>query len=344
MRYFFFSFLLCALLPLPAQAQWYNKIISRLAKKVSPVATSVERVTLQAQGQTQRAHQAVLKLVRHYDAHYGSLDDTFSSAFAIEENTQGVRRIWGVTVQHYALYHPAVWHPNAKRTFPVRLQAAGNRRYYDVVLFSLPNELSSQLTPLKLATTLPQPGERVNSYGYYNNRFQHLYNRLVKEVSPARLVTSYEFSTNQIGACGGPVLNAQDEVVGVHCGSLQNQDKSFVIPTSHILRLLESYDHYNKNKAPLLFNGHKIYELSVNEAVRNVIALRQGKEIEDIPLVPPDITLDPAHLENLLTTSEADQLILFIDRNNFSTNKPTGVLEVNYDIQQNKVISLREIH
>lgn len=324
-----------------AQAQWYKRVLPALTKKMQfpGVSSSIERKTLYAQNQTQLANRATLKLIRNYHPALGSLDDHLSSAFVIEEQMQGTLRLWGVTVQHYQLTRPAVEHPSLPKAFPIQLQAAGQRRYSDVVLFPLPAPLATQVTALKLARTSPHPGEEVSSYGYYNGEFQQLHHRSIKTVTRARLITSYEFpaSVEETGACGGPVLNAQNEVVGVHCGSLANQDNSFAVPVTHIYRLLDAYYHQNKKTEPLFFNGRKIYELTVNQAVSQAVAWQQGREVERIVLHSSSCQLNPAHIEKLFSTAQIDQIVLYVDQTNFTTNKPLPSFKLVYDVKTGKV-------
>ena len=321
---------------LPANAQWYKKALPVLAKKNPFVA--VQRKATQAQQAINPAQQSVLQLIRNYHPHYGSLDDSPSSAFVIEENLQGTPRLWGVTVEHYHLVRPAVWHPSVSQAYPITLQAAGQSRYSDVVLFSLPPELRSKVPPLKLATSLPNPGEELTSYGYYHDDFRHLSHRKVKQVTPARLTTSYEFppSVNKLGACGGPVLNAQNEVVGVHCGSYAPHNNSFAVPVTHIYRLLQAYYQHNQNTEPLLFNGKKIYALKVNQSVRQIISLRAEQEVEIITFFSFDAQLDPAHIENSLSTQEIDKLVFVIDQTDFSTNTRLPSFQLVYDLKTGK--------
>lgn len=325
-----------------AHAQWYKRAFPMLTKKISSsrLGTALERKTLYTHHQTQVAHEATLKLIRDYDPQKGSRDDYLSSAFVIVENIQGTPHKWGVTVQHYDLNtRPAVEYPSLQRVFPIELLAAGQRHYSDVVLFPLPAPLEEKVEALKLAATGPQPGEEVSSYGYYNGGFQELHHRFVEGSSPARLVTSYEFGpfVKEIGACGGPVLNARDEVVGVHCGSLAYQNRSFAVPVAHIYRLLRAYYSQNTYAEPLSFDGHKIYDLKVNQAVRQAIAWRQKEPVQSVVFHSSSCSLDPAHLEKMFSATDIDQIVLYIDQTDFATNEDLPSFQLVYDVKTGKV-------
>ena len=325
-----------------AHAQWYKGAFPALTKKVSSsrLGPALERKTSYAHHQTQLAREASLKLIRDYDPQKGSRDDHLSSAFVIVENIQGTPRKWGVTVQHYDLNtRPAVEHSSLQRAFPIEVLAAGQRRYSDVAIFPLPAPLEEQVSALKLADTEPQPGEEVSSYGYYNGGFQELHHRLVEGSTPARLVTSYEFgpSVEKIGACGGPVLNARDEVVGIHCGSLAYQNRSFAVPVAHIYRLLRAYYSQNAYAEPLVFNGQKIYDLKVNQAVRQAIAWREREPVQSVVFHSSSCPLEPAHLEKMFSAADIDQIVLYIDQTDFATNQELPSFQLVYDVKTGKV-------
>ena len=134
------------------------------------------------------------------------------------------------------------------------------------------------------------------------------------------------------------MLNAQNEVVGIHNGSSFDLQNSFVVPVTHIRRLLNAYYHQNKTTDPLFFNGQKIYELSVNQALSRVVAFRKGYPVEDVQLYGYNALLEPAHVEKLFFTPDADGVLLYINQADFTTNEPLPELQVFCDLKTGKII------
>ena len=295
---------------LPLHAQWYTqlpKVFKRPTATTQAASLAAQRRAahtaraIQHSRQIHVASQATFRLVRHYSPSYGSLDDGPSTAFAFEEYTQGFRRVWGVTVAHYRIYAPAIEKDGFFKAQPISVSIAGNQHYNDLLLFPLPPQTQAAILPLPLAKHSAKEGELVNSYGIYNGKFNFVHGRMVKKVTPGRLITSFEFNPeiSRMGACGGPVLNEQNEVVGVHSGSIHEKE-SFVVPVEFLYRLLAEYDHPGQGQQTLLFQGHPLYSLGVNEAMREIITLH-GEHVVNYHVVEPlSSDIDLAHLENLI--------------------------------------------
>lgn len=268
-------------------------------------------------------HKSVLKL-QETELEFYDIPKAFAaSSFIIEEEFEGQKFLWGITAAHVAYIQngfPAVWVDDTL-PFPVNFTALGTPGMADVAAFPLDMEdmVPDLITPLKLADKMPQKGEKTYSFGFFNEGFFLVPNREIKEVTPNRLITSLEFDTpKRAGACGGPLLNAQGEVVGVHIGSSDSQQISFVLPATQIKRLLKAYRNNGQDLQPLLFNGIQLGEININENIAMVRTLTNGEVTEEFVAKHQEKDIDYAHLENLFLAAQIDEIQLFISHKPFS--------------------------
>ncbi len=335
----------------PAHAQWYRHMASALHSwKPTAFSSSIHTTAAQSleqqvsrqihQQQMSQMQKSVVRLVANNHPLHGSLDSELHSAFIIEENYKGKKFLWGVTAAHYLLTRPAIEVQGMKHPLPISMAAAGAPRYTDIALFLLPDEAAPYVTPLQLASDDLQPGELLTSYGYYGKGFHQLEHRQVQQISPSRITTSYEFGNDERnGACGGPVLNRYQEVVGVHCGSDPFKKKSFVIPVQHIRDLWTAY-HHRFDGRPLLLNGKEIYRMAANEAVLSVLVFRSEKRIFSVSLRSTDADIDLEHLETIPKLAQGDTLILLFERVPFQRDKNsfhTLHFQLKYNLQNGEV-------
>lgn len=253
---------------------------------------------------------------------YPELEAPFTAtAFVIEEEYEGKKYLWGVTAAHIEQQiraFPAVW-KDEKNPLPIDFAALGNAGMTDLALFDMPDSWPDGIKPLKLADKLPAPGEKTYSFGFFNDDFYLVPNRKVKEVTPTRLITSLEFDTpNRGGACGGPILNKQGEVVGVHIGSSDSQRVSFVVPVTEIKRLLYAYRHGGKNLQTLTFNGINVGKLNINESIARIRAVTDGHITGEFIAYHHEKDLDYAHLERLFSHQQPDEVQIFVIHKAFS--------------------------
>lgn len=334
------AILACILVVCPARAQWYSRAAQSLRnwkKNIRPgYAAELSSQVQQQMLAAQQMQKSVVQLISKPAPDQGPYHDKPVSAFVLEETYQGKKYLWGVTAAHYFLFRPTIEVNGLAQALPISVQAAGASRYTDIALFPLPQEAVPYVVPLHLAQAPLQKGEELTSYGFYGEGFQQQTNRRVRWITPARVVTSYEFGDQpRSGACGGPVLNAQNEVVGVHCGSTPYQKKSFMVPAQHIRDLWAAYHHEFEGR-PLLFRGKEIYRLDVNEAVLGVSVFKQGKSVYSDFIYSMNAQIDLSHLEDIPYIFQADLLVLGIERVPFSRDGGrfhTDHFTVYYNIQ-----------
>lgn len=292
--------------------------------KMAKLPVSVQKVT--AVPSLAPIHKAVLSL-RETEIEFYDIPKAFTaSSFIIEEEFNGQKFLWGITAAHVAYIQngfPAMWLDDFV-PYPIDFTILGNPDMIDVAAFPLPPDLSPDLlTPLKLADNMPQVGEKTYSFGFFNEGFFLVPNREIKEVTPNRLITSLEFDTpKRAGACGGPVLNAQGEVVGVHIGSSDSRQISFVLPATQIKRLLNAYRNNGQDLQPLLFNGTQLGKININENIVMVRTLTNGEITEEFVAKHQEKEIDYAHLETLPVEKTPDEIQLFIQHKPFAFTGP----------------------
>lgn len=283
--------------------------------------------------------RATVLPLRETVSEFAGLAEPFTAtSFVIEEEFEGKKQLWGVTAAHIARLmsaYPAVWLEDYA-PFPVEFAAIGNAGMLDLALFQLPEEWPRNIPALKLAGHTPKPGEKTYSFGFFNDDFFLVPNREIKEVTPNRLITSLEIDTpNRGGACGGPILNQQGEVVGVHIGSSDSQRISFAVPAAEIRRMLQAYYNKGQSVQPLLFNGKKIGDLNVNESIARVLTVTDGYTTGDFVTHHQEKDVDYAHLETLSPDADPDEVHIFISHQMFSYTDKTEkdfFIQLTYDV------------
>lgn len=248
------------------------------------------------------------------------------SSFVIEEEWEGKKQLWGVTAAHIAHLlepFPALWLQD-QMLWPIDFVALGNDGMADVALFPLPGDWPGDVMPLKLAEKDPELGEKTYSFGFFNNDFYLVPNREIKEITPNRLVTSLEFTTiHRGGACGGPLLNRQGEVVGIHVGSSDAKEVSFAVPVREVRRLLHAYRNKGRSTQTLMFNGASIGELNINESILRVRILTNGRITKDFAALHQEKEIDYAHLETLFPGEQPEEVQIIVNHKPFSANEKT---------------------
>lgn len=297
---------------------------ARIAEKIRVTAPS---------GYLSRAAKAKLKSQKMaaFDAH--ALETTVllqdptmknyapfpASAFFIEEMFGGRKHIWGVTAAHVA----DIMGPQASiyltlpegitLEYPVKFTVKGNAGMGDIALFPVEGELAGLVRPIPLAQTPPGPQEKLRSYGYFDEAFHIVRNRAVLANTPGRLVTSFEFgAADRAGACGGPVLNESNELVGVHCGSSESKSQSYAVPVAHVKDLLHAARHGGYRLRPLVINGQTVGQINVDEYIQSFNVKKNGASLRQLQPWRQEALVDYDHLETLLPLKGADEVEILL--------------------------------
>lgn len=231
-----------------------------------------------------------------------------TSAFVIEEIYQGQRFLWGVSTAHSDFINSTVLNPQTEQRLPIPFALAGGLA--DIAIFELPASLSTQVIPLRLAANNPKLGDVLYSVGFFDNAYHLETNRVVQQEGPNRIVTSLQIDRThpRSGACGGPLLNKEGEVVAVHAGSHNKQDLGYAIPVAQLHTLLQAYHQGQLPTQQLVFRGHPIGTISFDQYIQSVRVYQGNTLLREIKTYLRENKIDYAHLETFLDSPDADRL------------------------------------
>ncbi len=302
----------CLLLSTSAMAQFYQRTAKQLMRQTDvafqrSLAAKMPHVTLS---------KSVL-LLQELQPVPGYLPALIqASAFVIEDSHNGKKQLWGVTASHYRLTKPQVTHILSNRRLQTQIYAQGGGGINDIAIFPIPNSLKDKVIPLQLAEHGPQLGDKVHSVGFFADEIHQEVNRTVQSVAPHRILTSLHVTNpgDRIGACGGPVLNDKNEVVGVHVSSSQEYQTGGVVPVEHIRQLLSAYHNHTAFEQPIYFNGVALGTLGINEFISEISLYNGRSLIRKVPLLHHNKNVDYDHLEKLVNPAQGTQIILIIQQ------------------------------
>lgn len=349
-----FSFILLLLLAncLPTQAQW-NKLKYTLEKasgelsyaapgfpRTLAMQRAINQIALNKSRQQPLLQQSTLTVKLPVSDFSTAVhwENPKATAFVIEESFQGKKYLWGVTASHYFFDHPVLEIPAQNTEIPILFLAQGHYGLNDISLFPIPQNLQQGFTPLLLAPHPAHLGEKLSSAGYFDDQFHLEKNRIVTQKTPYMITTSLKVEDllSREGACGGPVLNARGEVVGMHVGSSQPNQAGFAVPVKNIYDLLYAYHHQGKYYQPFYFKGRKLGEVNINESIK-LIEVWKGQNVLDKFLsYQHKWDIDYKHLEKFINTAGADRIVLIIERTPFSSldkDQKNHYYEVEYNLK-----------
>ena len=244
------------------------------------------------------------------------------SVFFIEEMREGEKYLWGVTAAHVldllgegtSLY--VTTQSGISLNFPFEIAAKGNAGMADIALLRIKEDISDFVHPIPLAEDAPQSGDMLRSYGFFEGDFHIVPNRRVLLSSPGRIITSFEFGNHErAGACGGPLLNENNELVGIHCGSSKSKMESYAVPVSFLRDLIEAAHNNGSKTRDLVLNGQIIGQIDINEYIYSVMINRRGQNLLAFQLWHEEYKVDYDHLETLAPLHWADELQLLLVKN-----------------------------
>lgn len=197
----------------------------------------------------------------------------------------GQKEIYGFIVTHALTDSPACTEYSLRRFFtlevadkqgiwhriPAEVVQVSPVSTLDVSLVRFLPEHESLLTPLVISKTVPNVGEIVQSQGFCQYTEGYLPNRRVLETAPFSLRATLAWPHFRNGFCGGAVVNANHELVGVHTGSVpgptEQEDIGYATHAYFLNVLVEAYHNGGEAYIPLMLNGQKIVDLVVDEGI-----------------------------------------------------------------------------
>lgn len=241
------------------------------------------------------------------------------TAFFIEEIYEGKKYIWGVTAAHAAdcllpdiMAHLTIL-DSFPLEFPVKIVAKGNTGMADIALFSVPQEMEEFIRPIPISSQEVQVNENLRSYGFFESDFHIVRNRRVLAATPSRIITSFEFGKHdRAGACGGPLINENNELVGIHCGSSEKKQESYAVPVSFLKDLMEAAHHNGIKQRNLVVNGKTVGQINIDEYIYSLNVTRLGITLKTFLPWHEESNIDYDHLENAIPLDKASELNIII--------------------------------
>ena len=272
--------------------------------------------------------------IQDKDGMYGGTPFS-ASAFVIEEEYGGEKFLWGVTSAHILNIMGQEFYvhlPGFPFPWKTKVVFMGDPGMADVAIFPIPQEYSDWLKPIPLATKEPEIGEALRSFGYFNGGFNVVRNRIVKEVTKGRIITSLEFNTKERGgACGGPLLNSYNELVGIHCGTSDSRQVSFVVPVWQLKDLLTAYRNNGISMQKLKFKNHEIGEININQYISTIRVFSDNVQIDEFNTFHQAKKIDYDRLEDLVFAEGADRIELQFG-GQYNPNNPTELKQFTYTL------------
>lgn len=249
-----------------------------------------------------------------------------ASGFVFEEEYEGETFLWGLVSQHLinmAGSHPTVlfWFDNQEIKVRVKVVARGSQNFADMALVRLPKNIRKHIVPLKLAEVEPVTGQIAESYGFYEDRFGHTENREILDVSPARIITTYNFGFGpRAGACGGPLL-INGLVVGVHCGSSVKQGISHAVNITQVKDLLAASRNKGIALRDLKINGRPFGTINIDQSISKINVFENNKLLTSFDLRKREHLVDYNQLEKIIPLEGATDVYIELSRDNFLTTR-----------------------
>ena len=242
----------------------------------------------------------------------------FISGTVFKTTYDGQEEIFGVIPMH-ALGNAFTWQETVGASFTADLFDPTTRRFIsvpaEIVQISTPEFLDAALVkfrpqdekllhPLSLNTQMPTWHSVVSSQGFAARQAVYIPQRRVIKTEPFTLQTTIPFPRDQRrGLCGGPVVDQDGRLVGIHNGSSyigENEayDKGYVTPAWILERLVQAYKNEGKAKIPLRINDVTLIELNVDEYISNVVL--RGSDESVVEFYTVDYKFSYQHLEQML--------------------------------------------
>lgn len=233
----------------------------------------------------------------------------------------------------------------------VQLGAPGG---VDIALVKLAPVQTDQLHPLVLSTHEPEPGEILHSEGYAKGRAVYMPQRQVLERAELSLRTTLPCGNpkKRIGLCGGPVLNLQNELVGIHTGSVstptaEESDKGFATHAKFVRLLVAAYHNGGNGFWPFELAGQHLTDLRIDEFISRFIL----SDAQEQPLWAEQVDTKFSYSKaNRLIAQLAPRYVeLYIGRVGWGERAPEfmekhpRVRRVKYDLQTRRVVLAEDL-
>ncbi len=194
---------------------------------------------------------------------------------------QGAPVVWAVTAGHTAQLGEKLrlTFYNGKKEIPVdgTLVQQGPALLSDAALIKIDTPLPAELQPFELATEI-NPQEKLTTWGYASNKLYQINNLTFEKDNTRFLRTDFPAEQKKrSGLCGGPLLNAQGQVLGIHCGSSLD-DKAYAASVRIIPYLLQAY-YEGQAQIPIIAKGIDFGSIHLNERIIYIQCMNEHGEL-----------------------------------------------------------------
>ena len=259
---------------------------------------------------------------------------TRSSGFVFERDG----KIWGVVPYHISgragnRLKMRFYLPNATPVYywgVVKVSGSYGFNGADAALVELPPEVKDHVRPLVISRQGPEKNTFVDSFGFPDPNFwpkdySKNANRRILDVCGYKIITTLPPEGRGNGACGGPLLNSQGEVVGIHSGSFKGKLGFAVNAKAAIDDLFTAMQNGGRVLKPLVFKGVKIADINITENVGLVEVHRDGKTVFSRDFKHYPGTFNYLRLEQVIPAQTGDKIFLFLQQ---------GVQEVRLEVYE----------
>lgn len=239
-----------------------------------------------------------------------------ATAFVFKTRYNGKEEVWAATAGHIAKgmgehLKLVFYENNRKIVLPARVVQYGPNMVSDIALLELQGPLPPEINPLPLAQTESALGEAFISAGYSGQELVYTSRQFLQKDNQRFLRTDYSVPLNKrAGLCGAPLINAQGEAVGVHCGSNWGHEIGYASNIKLLSYLLRA-QHGEPTDIPLIAGKYVLGNILPGEHIHSVEALdAQGRSIARYDT---ENRLTQSTMVNLLNLPETHFLRLMLE-------------------------------
>lgn len=206
-----------------------------------------------------------------------------ATAFIFKTTYNGKEEVWGATAAHIAKgmgkkLTLIFYNGDTKIIVPAEVVQYGPNMISDLALLKLPEKLPAEIVPLPLAQIPSTRGEAFISGGYSGHHFVYTGKQHLQKDNSRFLRTDFSVPLkHRAGLCGAPLLNAQGEVTGIHCGSVWGGDIAYAANTGVLDYLLKA-QHEGSADIPLVAGPLRLGFLKTTEHIHSVEALNARQQ------------------------------------------------------------------
>lgn len=198
---------------------------------------------------------------------------------------KGKNEVYGVVATHSISSEPTeklalhrkftaiIYKNGLQHPIEVEIVAASPKSMLDIALVKFPADKEALLKPYSLGEITSDAS--LHSKGFAGLLATSIEERKVVACTPNSIRTTIPVArAERPGLCGSAVLNARNELVGIHTGSIINTkeelDVAYATPAHYLNNLIEAYHNGGKANVPFVLNGQKITDLNIDEYITYV--------------------------------------------------------------------------